>query len=77
MSLSAAALQLLLDKGLTLADAIELADTIEQGMAAPVPVLSKGALRTRKWREREEAKRHCDVTETRHGDVSHVGERRG
>lgn len=52
MSLSAAALQLLLDKGMTLADAIELAGVIEEGFAQALPEVSTGALRTRRYRDR-------------------------
>lgn len=51
MSLSAAALQLLLDKGLSLADAVELANVIE----AEKPVVteaSAGAARMRRYRDR-------------------------
>ncbi len=50
MSLTAEQLQFLMDRGLTIADAVELAR-----LGQPEPVLSKGAARTRQWRERLEA----------------------
>jgi hypothetical protein len=77
VKLTAAVLRKFADKGMTLEDVIDLAETWEEGEARDVPSLSKGALRTRKWREnqaaREAGSSRGDVTETRHGDVSHVG----
>lgn len=70
MSLSAAAIRLMGAMGLTVD---EIADVAEAN--APDRTLSAGAERTRRWRERQAAASRCDVTETRHGDVSHVGER--
>lgn len=78
MSLPAAALRKMLEMGLTLEQAVEIAEVCEAESQPAEPVLSKGALRTRKWREAKAASvteaSPRDVTETRHGDVSHVGE---
>lgn len=78
MKLTAAVLRKFAEKGMTLEDVIDLAETWEAGEVQPVPDLSKGALRTRKWRANKDAASRGDVTETvtvtRHGDVSHVGE---
>lgn len=71
MSLSAAAIRAMADKGMSAQDIADIAEAME----GPVPQLSAGALRTRKWREGKEATSRGDVTETHHGDVSHVGER--
>lgn len=73
--MSAALLKKMRDMGLTMDQAVELMEAWEAGVAAPEPTLSKGALRTRKWRANQEAASRSDVTETHHGDVSHVGER--
>lgn len=50
MSLNAAVLRKMLDKGLTLEDAVELAEIWEAGSEKPV---SSGALRARRYRERK------------------------
>lgn len=67
--MSAALLKKMRDMGLTMEQAIELMEAWEAGSAKPVPELSKGALRTRKWRQKQ-GERHGDVTVTHHGDVS-------
>lgn len=64
MSLSAAVLRKMQEMGLTLEQAIELAEMWEEGAAKQVPQLTPGAVRTRKWREKQEEKRHRDVTVT-------------
>lgn len=53
MSLTAAAIRLMAERGLSAADIADIADAME----APVPemTLSPGAIRTRQWRERLEA----------------------
>lgn len=66
--MNATLLKKMRDMGLSLDQAIELAETWEAGSAKPVPELSKAALRTRKWREKNENKHHGDVTVTHHGD---------
>lgn len=66
MSLSAAALNLLLEKGLTLADAAELASVIE----ADAPKRSSGAERQARYRLNKAARDASDVT----GDVTPVTE---
>jgi hypothetical protein len=72
LKLTAAVLRKFAEKGMTLQDVIDLAETMEAGFAQPVPELSKAALRTRKWREKQAAEKvetsPRDVTETRHGD---------
>lgn len=68
--MSAALLRKMRDMGLSMDQAIELLDAMEEGFQKPVPELSKGALRTRKWREQKADKRHGDVTVTRHGDAT-------
>ena len=72
MGLTAEQLQFMMDRGLTIADAVEFAR-----LGAPAPTLSPGAVRTRRWRERQEKAETVTepVTVTHHGDVSHVGER--
>lgn len=63
--------------GLSLEQAIELFEEMEDSVAAVEHSVSAGAMRTRKWREQKaiSVTRDVtgDVTETRHGDVSHVG----
>lgn len=70
MSLTAAAIRLMAAKGMSAADIADVAEANET-----TPTLSKGAERTRRWRERKAEGVTGDVTVTRHGDVSHVGER--
>lgn len=64
--MSAALLRKMHEMGLTMEQAIELMEAWE-GVAKAVPELSAGALRTRKWRQKQ-AEHHGDVTVTRHGD---------
>lgn len=71
MSLTAAAIRLMAAKGLSAEDIADVAEAME----SPAPVLTAGALRTRKWREKKAETVTGDVTETRHGDVTHVGDR--
>jgi hypothetical protein len=76
VSLTAAAIRLMASKGLTADDIADIAESMET--TGSDPAISKAALRTRKWREKQaEPSQNVtgDVTETRHGDVSHVGER--
>ena len=68
MTLTAEQLQFMMDRGLTIADAVEFARLGK-------PTLSPGAIRTRKWREKQAEAVTESVTEQRHGDVSHVGAR--
>lgn len=74
MTLTAAAIRLMAAKGMSAEDIADIADAME----GPAPQLSKGALRTRKWREskaQSEAENvTSDATVTDHGDVSHVRE---
>lgn len=63
MSLSVAAMRLLEEKGLSLADVIAVAAANEAERV--VPSQSAGAARTRKWREKKAAERHGDS----HGDA--------
>lgn len=67
MSLTADQLQFLLDRGMTLADAIEFAR-----LNTPEKPISKGAERTRRWRANKAEASLGDVTVTRLCDVSHV-----
>lgn len=69
MSLTAAAIRIMAAKGMSAQDIADIAEANET--AAPV---SKGAERTRRWRENKAKSVTGDVTVTRHGDVSHVGE---
>lgn len=69
MSLSAAVLRKMMDKGLTLEDAIEIAELWEAGCAL-APSLSQGAIRTRRYRERMANTVTGDVTVTRDGDIT-------
>lgn len=66
MSLTAAAIRLMALKGMTAEDIADIAEA----MAPDAAPLSKGALRTRKWREKQAETSRSDVTVTQHGDVS-------
>lgn len=70
MSLTAAMIRKLAEKGFSPEEMAEFAEMMEEGFAKPVPSyeLSPGAIRTRKWREKKEAERHGDVTVTSRGD---------
>lgn len=71
--MNAALLKKMREMGLTLDQAIELAEAWEEGCAKEPALLSKGALRTRKWREGKSAETsRGDVTVTHHGDVTPV-----
>ncbi len=83
MKLTAAVLRKFAEKGMTLDDVIDLAEAWEEGEAKAVPELSKGALRTRKWRANQAPKAAAasrgdvtvTVTETRHGDDTETSPR--
>jgi hypothetical protein len=70
--MNAAALRKMLEMGLTLEQAVELAEAWEEGASLPV-TMSAGAARTRKWREKKAAEKEQasprDVTVTHHGDA--------
>lgn len=71
MSLSAAVLEKMMEKGLTIADAVEIARLLEEGAAKPPP--SSQALRQRRYRERKCGEGITrDVTVTRNGDAERV-----
>jgi hypothetical protein len=70
MSLTAAAIRLMVEKGMTAEDIADIAEAME----SPVPTLSKAALRTRRWREKKTENITGDVTVTHDGDVTHVRE---
>lgn len=73
MSLPVAALELMLEKGLSLADVVEIARVLAAGEVKP---LSAGARRTRAYRERkangEAGNVTSDVTVTRDSDIKKV-----
>lgn len=69
VSLTAAVLRKMQEKGLSIADAIELAELWEQGASMAVPEPTSAALRQRRYRER---KRDGDATRDATSDV--VGE---
>jgi hypothetical protein len=65
MSVNAAALRKMAELGLTVEQIVDLVETMEEGFALPVPQLSAGALRQRRYRERRSERTEsvtCDVT---------------
>lgn len=70
MTISAETLRLLLEAGLSGDQILAVAESLETEKKA----ISKGAERTRRWRENKARDVTVTSPETRHGDVSHVGE---